>query len=40
MKPGAQRDGGLERTWRTKTLPLLNEHHYGNGLDAPRGQHT
>ncbi|MEU5641916.1 DUF4357 domain-containing protein [Streptomyces milbemycinicus] len=33
MKPGVYRDGGLERTWRTKILPLLQEHHYGEGLD-------
>lgn len=33
MKPGVYRDGGLERTWRTKILPLLEEHHYGEGLD-------
>ncbi|WP_225080699.1 AAA family ATPase [Streptomyces sp. CoT10] len=47
MKPGVYRDGGLERTWRTKILPLLEEHHYGEGLDvvarygldALRGQH-
>ncbi|MFD3355241.1 DUF4357 domain-containing protein [Streptomyces fradiae] len=34
MKPGAYREGGLERTWRTKILPLLEEHHYGEGLDV------
>lgn len=34
MKPGAYRDGGLERVWRTKILPLLEEHHYGEGLDV------
>ncbi|MFF7066659.1 DUF4357 domain-containing protein [Streptomyces pseudovenezuelae] len=34
MKPGVYRDGGLERTWRTKILPLLEEHHYGEGLDV------
>ncbi|WP_432045593.1 AAA family ATPase [Streptomyces asiaticus] len=34
MKPGVYRDGGLERTWRTKILPLLEEHHYGDGLDV------
>ncbi|MFE9562880.1 DUF4357 domain-containing protein [Streptomyces sp. NPDC006487] len=33
MKPGVFRDGGLERTWRTKILPLLEEHHYGEGVD-------
>ncbi|MGW3732959.1 AAA family ATPase [Streptomyces sp. NPDC005148] len=34
MKPGVYRDGGLDRTWRTKILPLLEEHHYGEGLDV------
>ncbi|MFD8415638.1 AAA family ATPase [Streptomyces sp. NPDC059650] len=34
MKPGVYRKGGLERTWRTKILPLLEEHHYGEGLDV------
>ncbi|MFF1777763.1 DUF4357 domain-containing protein [Streptomyces virginiae] len=34
MKPGAYRDGGLDRTWRTKILPLLEEHHYGEGIDV------
>ncbi|MCU4746515.1 MULTISPECIES: DUF4357 domain-containing protein [unclassified Streptomyces] len=33
MKPGVYRDNGLDRTWRTKILPLLEEHHYGEGLD-------
>ncbi|MFC7981028.1 DUF4357 domain-containing protein [Streptomyces sp. NPDC057336] len=34
MKKGVYREGGLERTWRTKILPLLEEHHYGEGLDV------
>jgi len=34
MKPGVYRDGGLERTWRTKILPLLEEYHYDEGLDV------
>ncbi|WP_232283800.1 DUF4357 domain-containing protein [Saccharomonospora cyanea] len=34
MRKGVYRDGGLERTWRTKILPLLEEHHYGEGLDV------
>ncbi|NYI03813.1 DUF4357 domain-containing protein [Allostreptomyces psammosilenae] len=34
MKPGVYRDGGLERTWRTKILPLLEEYHYGEGIDT------
>ncbi|MCM2580532.1 DUF4357 domain-containing protein [Streptomyces meridianus] len=33
MKQGVFREGGLERTWRTKILPLLEEHHYGEGID-------
>ncbi|WP_344902258.1 McrB family protein [Actinomadura meridiana] len=32
MKPGVYRDGGLERTWRTKILPLLEEYHYGEDM--------
>ncbi|MFE0415131.1 DUF4357 domain-containing protein [Streptomyces tendae] len=34
MKKGVFREGGLERTWRTKILPLLEEHHYGEGMDV------
>lgn len=34
MKPGVYRKDGLERAWRTKILPLLEEHHYGEGLDV------
>ncbi|MFD1832538.1 AAA family ATPase [Streptomyces desertarenae] len=34
MKPGVYRDGGLERIWRTKILPLLEEYHYGEGIDV------
>ncbi|WP_068396385.1 AAA family ATPase [Kribbia dieselivorans] len=44
MRPAVHRDGGLERTWRTSILPLLEEHHFGEltgqqvraryGLDA------
>ncbi|MET7297668.1 AAA family ATPase [Embleya sp. NPDC005575] len=26
-------EGGLERTWRRNILPLLEEHHYGDGVD-------
>jgi 5-methylcytosine-specific restriction enzyme B len=36
MKKGVYRAGGLDRTWRTKILPLLEEHHYGEGLDIER----
>ncbi|MGH3516182.1 MAG: DUF4357 domain-containing protein [Haloechinothrix sp.] len=34
MKQGVYRDGGLERTWRTKIFPLLEEHHYGEGVNV------
>jgi 5-methylcytosine-specific restriction protein B len=36
MRKGAYRAGGLERTWRTRILPLLEEHHYGEGVDIER----
>ncbi|WP_431989012.1 DUF4357 domain-containing protein [Streptomyces albogriseolus] len=36
MKKGTYRNGGLERTWRTKILPLLEEHHYGEGVDVEK----
>lgn len=36
MKKGVYREGGLERTWRTKILPLLEEHHYGEGIDIEK----
>jgi len=36
MKPGVFREGGLDRTWRTKILPLLEEHHYGESIDVER----
>ncbi|SDD51396.1 DUF4357 domain-containing protein [Actinokineospora iranica] len=34
MQKAVYRDGGLERTWRTKILPLLEEHHYGEGVNV------
>lgn len=44
MRPAVHVAGGLERTWRTSILPLLEEHHFGEydakqvascyGLDA------
>lgn len=52
MRPAAHQEGGLERAWRTAILPLLEEHHYGDGVDVHRryglpglrtavaGQHT
>ncbi|WNM29937.1 DUF4357 domain-containing protein [Streptomyces sp. Li-HN-5-11] len=36
MKRGVYREGGLERTWRTKILPLLEEYHYGEGVDVEK----
>lgn len=36
MKKGVYREGGLERTWRAKILPLLEEHHYGEGVDTEK----
>ncbi|MFD9122197.1 DUF4357 domain-containing protein [Streptomyces bottropensis] len=36
MKKGVYREGGLERTWRTKILPLMEEHHYGEGVDIEK----
>lgn len=35
MRPAVYEPGGLERMWRTAILPLLEEHHYGEGLDVP-----
>lgn len=34
MRPAVHRDGGLERVWRTAIEPLLEEHHYGEGVDV------
>jgi 5-methylcytosine-specific restriction protein B len=34
MRPEVYRAGGLDRVWRTSILPLLVEHHYGEGLDV------
>ncbi|MEV4439367.1 AAA family ATPase, partial [Streptomyces sp. NPDC049577] len=36
MRKGVYREGGLERTWRTKILPLLEEHHYGEDVDIEK----
>lgn len=35
MRAAVHREGGLERTWRTSILPLLEEHHFGE-LDASK----
>lgn len=34
MRDAVHADGGLERAWRTAILPLLEEHHYGDGTDV------
>jgi 5-methylcytosine-specific restriction protein B len=34
MRPAVYQSGGLQRTWRTSILPLLEEHHYGDGTDV------
>jgi 5-methylcytosine-specific restriction protein B len=34
MRPAVHLDGGLERVWRRAILPLLEEHHYGDGTDV------
>lgn len=36
MRPAVYKDGGLERTWRTSVLPLLEEHHFGDGVDVDK----
>ncbi|MFD7276018.1 McrB family protein [Streptomyces sp. NPDC059862] len=36
MRDSVYRDGGLDRAWRTAILPLLEEHHYGDGTDVVR----
>ncbi|MFI8234213.1 AAA family ATPase [Streptomyces sp. NPDC085900] len=36
MHASVYQDGGLERVWRTAILPLLEEHHYGDGTDIGR----
>jgi len=35
MRPRIYHDkSGFERVWRTQILPLLEEHHYGDGIDV------
>ncbi|WP_344941233.1 McrB family protein [Sphaerisporangium flaviroseum] len=35
MRPRIYQDArGFERVWRTQILPLLEEHHYGDGVDV------
>ncbi|MGJ6980681.1 AAA family ATPase [Aestuariimicrobium soli] len=34
MRSAVHQAGGLERTWRTAILPLLEEHHFGDGTDV------
>ncbi|GAA4303739.1 hypothetical protein GCM10023178_10620 [Actinomadura luteofluorescens] len=34
MRESAATEAGLARIWRTQILPLLEEHHYGDGIDV------
>ena len=34
MRNAVHEPDGLERAWRTAILPLLEEHHYGDGTDV------
>ena len=36
MRAAVHAEQGLERAWRTAILPLLEEHHYGDGVDVHR----
>lgn len=36
MRGDVYTDGGLERLWRTAILPLLEEHHYGDGTEVKK----
>lgn len=36
MSESVYGDGGLARLWRTGILPLLEEHHYGDGTDVEK----
>ena len=36
MRPAVHEPGGIERVWRTAILPLLEEHHYGDGTDVAK----
>ncbi len=34
MRPAVHKPHGFDRVWRTAILPLLEEHHYGDGVDV------
>ena len=36
MRDSVHAGKGMERIWRTSILPLLEEHHYGEGIDVPK----
>lgn len=36
MRDGVYSDDGLATTWETSILPLLEEHHFGEGLDVAK----
>ena len=36
MRPEVHLEGGLDRLWQSAVLPLLDEHHFGDGTDVAR----
>ena len=36
MRPEVHLEGGLDRLWQSAVLPLLEEHHFGDGTDVAR----
>ena len=36
MRDAVHRDGGMAVAWETSILPLLEEHHFGEGLDVAK----
>lgn len=36
MRPEVHEDGGLDVMWQTAILPLLEEHHFGDGTDVAK----
>ena len=40
MRESAFTDTGPQRIWRTSILPLLEEHHYGDGINIEQRYRT
>ena len=36
MRDSVYSDGGLRLMWETSILPLLEEHHFGEGIDVAK----